>query len=329
MTTHSLTPVRVEQRLRREEGASPRERELGKGKKTTHESVMVKEAIELLDLKRLDMVVDCTLGLGGHTEAILRAAPVTVLGLDADPAALAAARERLAQYHKRAELVEANFGDLEAVLKKQKIPLANKFLFDLGWNMTQMSSGRGFTFMHDEPLVMSYGERPASGFTAAEILNTWKENVLADVIFGYGEERYARPIAKAIVARREIAPIATTLELVEIVRDAVPARYRHGRLNPATKTFQALRIAVNDELGVIDRGIRAAWKHLAPGGRIVVITFHSIEDRAVKRLFAELAKEHTGKLVIKKPLAATREEVMKNPSARSAKVRAIEKLAAK
>ncbi len=288
---------------------------------------MVKEAIALLDLKRLDMVVDCTLGLGGHAEAILRAAPVTLLGIDADHEAAQAARERLAQYHKRAEIVEGNFGDLAAILKKQKIVQANKFLFDLGWNMTQMSSGRGFTFMHDEPLVMSYGSKPASGFTAAEILNTWEEKVLADVFFGYGEERYARPIAKAIVARREIAPIASTMELVEIIRDAVPGRYRHGRLNPATKTFQALRIAVNDELGVIDRGVRAAWGHLAPGGRIVVITFHSIEDRAVKKLFAGLAKESRGKLVVKKPLAATREEIMRNPSARSAKVRAIEKLA--
>jgi 16S rRNA (cytosine1402-N4)-methyltransferase len=181
--------------------------------------------------------------------------------------------------------------------------------------------------MHDEPLDMSYGARPASGFTAAEILNSWDEHVLADVFFGYGEERYARPIARAVVERRAEAPIETTQELAEIVRAAVPARARSGRINPATKTFQALRIAVNDELGSLEKGIRGAWNLLAPGGRIAVISFHSIEDRAVKNLLRDLAQDEKGRLLSKKPVAASKEELTTNPSARSAKLRGIEKLA--
>jgi 16S rRNA (cytosine1402-N4)-methyltransferase len=184
--------------------------------------------------------------------------------------------------------------------------------------------------MHDEPLVMSYGTRPRSGFTAAEILNGWSEKTLADVFFGYGEERYARRIAAAVVARRALKPFETTMELNEVVRDAVPAAYRRGsasrRIHPATKTFQALRIAVNDELGALDSGVRAAWHALACGGRIAVITFHSIEDRAVKRLFAAFVKKGEGKLVYKKPLTPSAEEIKSNHASRSAKLRAIEKL---
>ncbi len=292
--------------------------------KAEHISVMTKEALKLLDLKDADMVVDATLGLGGHSEAILKEKKAIVLALDADPVAVEAARERLKRFGERIAIINANFGDLAQVLKKEGIEKIDKALFDLGWNRTQLGDGRGFSFLTDEPLSMSYGARPASGFTATEILNTWKEGVIADVLFGYGEETYARRIAKAIVERREIEPFATTIELVEVIRDAVPARYRHGRLHFATKSFQALRIAVNDELGVIEKGIHGAWEHLSSGGRVVVITFHSIEDRLVKRMFAALAKKD-GMLVIKKPLAASREESIRNPSARSAKIRAIQK----
>jgi 16S rRNA (cytosine1402-N4)-methyltransferase len=285
---------------------------------------MVKEAIELLGLEKGDLVVDCTLGVGGHSEAILKHEGVSVLALDADPQAIEIARKRLARYSKRLAIVNENFRNLDSVLAKADARPA-KFLFDLGWNREQLAMGRGFSFLTDEPLNMSYGEKPASGFTAAEVLNHWEEKVIADVLFGYGEERYARPIAKAIVARREFKPFQTTLELVEVVKDAVPARYRRGRLHPATKVFQALRIAVNDELGSIEKGIAAAWAALPAGGRIVMITFHSIEDRLVKRTFASLSKHH-GRLLVKKPLAPTRSELTHNPSARSAKLRAIEKI---
>ncbi len=315
--THALTFARARQHLTREEGVSLREQKSG------HTSVLIKEVLKLLDLKDGETVVDATSGMGGHGEAILKTAKVSLIALDADKGAVAASGERL----KHARVIEANFRDLGHVLKKEGVEKVNKILFDLGWNMTQLSSGRGFSFLHDEPLNMSYGEVPASGFTAAEILNTWNEKAIADALFGYGEERYARRIAKAVVLRRTATPITTTIELVEIVKDAVPPSYRHGRIHPATRTFQALRIAVNDELVSLEKGIEAAWKHLAPRGRIVVITFHSIEDRIVKRYFKKLASMGEGSLIGgKKPLTATQSEITMNPSARSAKLRAIEKI---
>lgn len=303
--TRKFTPVRGQLRSRREESDGRREQE------RAHVSVMLEEAVAALAPKAGDIVVDATYGKGGHSKALKAAAKVKLLSIDADPRA-------------GEGVVIGNFGDLSSILEGEGIGKVDKVLFDLGWNMTQLASGRGFSFMHDEPLNMSYGEVPRSGFTAAEALNEWSEKVLADVLFGYGEERYARRIAKAIVLRREEKPFATTLELVEVIRDAVPAAYRRGRLHPATKTFQALRIAVNDELGVLEKGLRSAWAHLNCGGRIAVITFHSVEDRLVKRYFAEL-KEKGAVNLYKKPLVATAAEVKRNPASRSAKLRAIEK----
>lgn len=289
-----------------------------------HHSVMTKEVLAALNLKAGELVVDATLGQGGHSEALLAHSDAQVLALDADPGAIALATKRLAPYKSRVRMVESNFSELEHVLASARTPLINAALFDLGWNSGQLASGRGFSFLIDEPLSMSYGKVPASGFTAAEALNLWDEKTLADVFFGYGEERYAKRIAKAIVERRRVAAIATSLELAEIVRDSVPPTYRHGRIHPATRTFQSLRIAVNDELRVIEKGLTAAWAHLAPGGRIVVISFHSIEDRLVKQLFARFAKGG-GVLIYKKPLVPSQSEVRQNPRARSAKVRAIQK----
>jgi 16S rRNA (cytosine1402-N4)-methyltransferase len=286
---------------------------------------MAEQAIKFLDLKKGDVVVDGTLGMGGHSEAILKTEHVALIAIDADPEAVKAGTEKLKKYGERAHIVEGNFRDLAHLLKKEGVAKVDKVLLDLGWNMTQLSSGRGFSFMRDEPLNMSYGPRPASGFTAAEILNNWEEKVIADVLYGYGEERYARKIAKAIVERRATKAFETTIELVETIRDAVPPSYRHGRINPATRSFQALRIAVNDELGSIEKGVTAAWDHLQVNGRLIVITFHSIEDRLVKQMFANYAK-HGGKLLVKKPLVPEQSEMSRNPSARSAKMRAIEKI---
>lgn len=335
MTSQTLTSVRAQHRLRREEGGTFHERKPGPAQKgkvssqdpahTGHVSVMVEEALNFLDPSKGEVVVDATLGMGGHSEAILKAGDARLIALDADDEAVVVGQERLKRYGSRVAIIHANFGDIEKVLRKAGVEKIDKALFDLGWNREQLGSGRGFSFLRDEPLLMSYGKKPASGFTAAEILNTWEEKVIADVLFGYGEERFARPIAKAIVARREIKPFETTIELVEVIRDAVPGSYRHGRLHPATKSFQALRIAVNDELGVIEKGIAGAWEMLRPGGRLVVITFHSIEDRLVKKTFVALAKKD-GKLLVKKPLTPDRSEIIHNPSARSAKMRAIEKV---
>ncbi len=274
---------------------------------------MTTEVLRALEPKKGEVVVDATYGAGGHSRALAAAAKIKLIAIDADPAA-------------GTGIIEANFGDLKEVLAAQRIKTIDKALFDLGWNRGQLASGRGFSFMHDEPLNMSYGTAPRSGFTAAEALNTWSESTLADVFFGYGEERYARRIAKAVIERRKTQLFATTLELVEVVRDAVPAAYRRGRINPATKTFQALRIAVNDELGALKSGLRAAWEVLSPGGRIAVITFHSIEDRIVKRYFVRLAKEESAKILYKKPLTSSAAEVKSNPASRSAKLRAIEKI---
>ena len=304
-------PVRGSLRSRREEGAEVREQ----APVQKHVSVMTCEVLAALEPRAGDVVVDATYGQGGHSAALKKAAKIKLISIDADPAATGAT-------------VVGNFADLTAILKKLDIEKVNKVLFDLGWNRGQLSSGRGFSFLNDEPLNMSYAAAPRSGFTAAEILNEWSETVLADVFFGYGEERYARRIAKAVVARRAEKPFETTIELAEAVRDAVPPAYRRGRIHPATKTFQALRIAVNDELGVLDQGLKAAWAALAEGGRIAVITFHSIEDRAVKRYFVSLAKAEKGTLIYKKPLAPTAAEVKANPASRSAKLRVIEKICA-
>lgn len=312
LMTSVRTSARLPRRSRQEEGDGARERKHLQNAKTTHVSVMTDETVAALAPKKGDLVVDATYGRGGHSAALKAAAKITLLSIDADPAA-------------GKGVVEGNFGDLKDILAAQKIQKVDKVLFDLGWNMTQLSAGRGFSFMYDEPLNMSYGPTPRSGFTAAEILNEWDEKTLADVLFGYGEERYARRIARQVVERREEKAFETTLELVEVVRDAVPAAYRRGRLNPATKTFQALRIAVNDELGALEKGLAAAWKALSCDGRIAVITFHSIEDRLVKRAFAALVKEGEGRLVYKKPLAASAAEIKRNPASRSAKLRVIEK----
>ncbi len=302
-----------------------------------HVSVMLKEVLEQLDIQKGELVVDATAGSGGHSEAVLKAG-ARLLALDADLAAVERTRKRLVSYGARAEVVEANFKDLGKVLKHAGLKTIDKAIFDLGWNREQLAASKGFSFLIDEPLNMSYGAKPASGFIASEIVNEWKEEVIADVLYGYGEETYARRIAKAIVERREIRPIETTVELSEIIKDAVPAAYRHGRLHPATRSFQALRMAVNAEITCIEQGLGAAWEHLRLGGRIAVITFHSIEDRAVKKLFQNLVDKGEGAFVnpdafgsgprLKrrgKPLVPSRAEIIQNPSARSAKLRVIEK----
>jgi len=326
-----LTSVRVQKLSdNREEGASVRERKSGaSGETRKHVSVMLKEAVEMLNLHDGEVVIDGTAGQGGHSEALLKAAKVSLLSIDADEAAVAGTRERLSKLGSRAkdaQVVEGNFKDILHVAHAHGIKHADKILLDLGWNMGQLESGRGFSFLHDEPLNMSYGKHPASGFTAVEIVNGWEEKTLADVFFGYGEERFARRIAKAIVERRASAPINSTLELSEVISDSVPAIYRHGKLHPATRTFQALRIAVNDELGVLEKSLHDSLHLLAPGGTLAVITFHSIEDRLVKQTFAKWAKEGKAELISKKPIQASSEEIAHNRPSRSAKLRGIRKL---
>jgi 16S rRNA (cytosine1402-N4)-methyltransferase len=292
-----------------------------------HRSVLLHEAIDSLAIDKNDTVVDATVGGAGHArELVDRLGPQgTFIGLDLDSDAIARAREALKGKQGHMHFVEANFRNLDPELQKLGIEKINKALFDLGWSAYQLEGGRGFSFQKDEPLLMTYSKSRGL-LNARTIVNEWSEESLSNILFGWGEERYARRIAKAIVERRLKKPFETSRELGDVIKAAVPARYRFARLHPATKTFQALRIAVNDELGALKDGLSAAWRRLDSGGRIAVITFHSIEDREVKQLFLVWEKEGSGKRLTKKPLAPTQGEVIENPRARSAKLRVIEKM---
>jgi 16S rRNA (cytosine1402-N4)-methyltransferase len=280
-----------------------------------------------LDIKEDDIVVDATLGGAGHAKAIAdKLGPEgKLLGFDLDHAAIERAQNALRDAKCQVELIEANFRELGSALPARSVREINSALFDLGWSSFQLEAERGFSFNTNDPLLMTYSVNPSSGLTAQQIVNLWSESSLSDIIFGWGEERYARRIARALVERREKAKFTTARELAETIASAVPAAYRHGRIHPATRTFQALRIAVNDELGALKEGLESAWKLLKPGGRIAVITFHSIEDRQVKQYFAGLEKSGEGKRLTKKPMVPTDDELRENPRARSAKLRVIEK----
>lgn len=290
-----------------------------------HRSVLLHEAIDRLEIRADDCVADLTLGGAGHARAITErlGKSGTFIGFDLDPEAVERARASLKTSRCTVHLVEGNFRHLDLELAKLSIPLITKALFDLGWSGYQLDAGRGFSFLKDEPLLMTYGK--GSALNAKTIVNEWAETSLADIIFGWGEERYARRIARTIVERREEKPFESSRDLAETIKAAVPASYRHGRIHPATRTFQALRIAVNDELGSLSQGLEASWRMLAEGGRIAVISFHSIEDRIVKQMFVKWEKEGQGKRVTKKPIVPGAEELKENPRARSAKLRVIEK----
>jgi 16S rRNA (cytosine1402-N4)-methyltransferase len=292
----------------------------------SHEPVMVSEVIELLAPARGGLFADCTVGLGGHSRALLEAGADRVIGLDRDAAALSLARETLAPFGARVELVHADYRELDRVLDARGIERLAGALADLGVSSMQLDAeGRGFSFRRDEPLDMRMDT--SSGPSAADLLRDVDEQQLADVIYQFGEERYSRRIARAIVDARGEAPIDTTGRLASIVRRAIPHR-GYQRIDPATRTFQALRIWVNRELDGLDRFLAAAAARLLAQARLVVITFHSLEDRIVKHAFRALEKGGSAvRILTKRPLAPSDEEVARNPRARSAKVRAIERLA--
>jgi len=291
-----------------------------------HEPVMVPEVMALLGPGRGGLFVDCTVGLGGHSRALLEAGADRVIGLDRDPSALAIAREALAGFTDRVELVHADYRELDRVLDDRGIASVAGTLADLGVSSLQLDAdGRGFSFRRDEPLDMRMDQ--TRGPSAADLLTDAAETELADVIYQFGEERYSRRVARAIVNARTEAPIDTTGRLAAIVRRAVPHR-GHQRIDPATRTFQALRIWVNRELDGLDAFLAAAARRLVSGARLAVITFHSLEDRIVKHAFRAMEKAGEGlRIVTKRPLSPQDEEVARNPRARSAKLRAIERLA--
>lgn len=298
----------------------------------SHITVLKAEAIHLLNLKKGSVVVDCTLGSGGHAHAILsQLGPQGVyVGIDADPTAIAKLGDELGSYKAKVHLVQDNFKNLQSILDSLSLPHADAILADLGWRMEQFdgSSGlpRGFSFSKDEPLEMTYGDPKDYSFTAKDIVNDWAEEDIANVIFGYGEDRFARRIARTIIDKRTHGEILTSKALSEIVYEAVPAFARRGKAHPATKTFQALRIAVNDEFDTLSTLLSSGLNCLSTGGRMAIITFHSLEDRIVKQTFRSFLRDQQALLVHKKPIAPSREELLANPRARSAKLRTIEKI---
>lgn len=294
-----------------------------------HITVLLQEAVDALALNSASVVVDATFGAGGHAAEIVSrlGSQGTYIGIDADDDAIAVGRLKLTGALPKVILQEANFSEVNNVLNTLEIKEVDAVLADLGWHSDQfITKGRGFSFADDEGLAMTYGNKKNYAFTAEDIVNDWAEEDIANVLYGYGEERYSRMIAKAIVAERQKSRIVTAAALAQIIAQAVPASYRHGRINPATKSFQGLRIAVNDEFTVLETFLHDAFALLKPGGRLAVITFHSLEDRIVKLAFKAMTHDQEAVLVHKKPLAPSKEELSRNPRARSAKLRTIEKI---
>ena len=306
-----------------------------------HKSVLLQECIDALNIRPDGIYLDGTLGGAGHSSQIARRLTEggRLIGVDRDRTALAAAKERLAPYADRVTLVHSNFAEIDAILDSLGIPAVDGMLFDLGVSSPQLDdASRGFSYMADAPLDMRMDKDDA--LTAGEVVNTWPQGELRRILYDYGEERYAPQIAAAICRAREKAPVETTLELVDIIRSAMPAQALREKQHPAKRSFQAIRIAVNDELGAVSRMMQAAVGRLNPGGRLAVITFHSLEDRIVKSEMQQAArgctcppefpvcvcgKKPQMKLVSRKPIVATEAELTYNPRARSAKLRVAEK----
>lgn len=307
-----------------------------------HKSVLLQECIDALNIHPDGIYLDGTLGGAGHSSQIARRLTEggRLIGVDRDRTALAAAKERLAPYADRVTLVHSNFAEIDAILDSLGIPAVDGMLFDLGVSSPQLDdASRGFSYMADAPLDMRMDKDDA--LTAGAVVNTWPQGELRRILYDYGEERYAPQIAAAICRAREKAPVETTLELVDIIRSAMPAQALREKQHPAKRSFQAIRIAVNDELGAVSRMMQAAVGRLNPGGRLAVITFHSLEDRIVKSEMQQAArgctcppefpvcvcgKKPLVKLVTRKPIVSGPAELEENPRARSAKLRVAEKL---
>lgn len=304
-----------------------------------HKPVLFEETIESLAIRPEGIYIDGTMGGGGHSEAILqRLTTGKLLSIDQDPDAIVAAGERLKKYPQSIR-VRGNFSQMEEIAQTQGIDSVDGVLLDIGVSSYQLDTPeRGFSYHHDAPLDMRMSK---DGPSARDLVNNLGEEELADILFRYGEERSARRIARGIREAREKAPIETTVQLAEIVKASVPAAVRRGEGHPARKTFQALRIAVNGELDRLEEGLKAGFSLLNPGGRLAVITFHSLEDRIVKRQMQDwcqgcicpkdfpvcvCGRKPQGKLIYKKGLAPSEKEVAENPRARSARLRVIEKL---
>jgi 16S rRNA (cytosine1402-N4)-methyltransferase len=302
----------------------------------SHVPVLLRQAVDGLKVKPFGTYLDATFGGGGHTIAICDASggSAKIIAIDADEDAITRSRSEEFRFRAKCpiEVVHANFGDTESILKTHNIDGIDGALFDLGLSSFQLDdSGRGFSFQKDEPLSMKMG-RPSTGdgargeLDASDVVNGFSEKGLADVIFAYGEERFAKRIAKAIIEHREVKPLRTTFELVEVIKNAVPGYYRFGKTHFATRTFQAIRIATNNELENISRGIEGAFEALKAGGRLCIISFHSLEDRIAKRFAKGMEEACRSISITKKPIVPEPDEITRNPRSRSAKLRIIEKI---
>ncbi|MBP6879742.1 MAG: 16S rRNA (cytosine(1402)-N(4))-methyltransferase RsmH [Candidatus Pacebacteria bacterium] len=287
-----------------------------------HISVLLNETIDGLNIKDGDLIIDGTLGDGGHTEEILKRFPnVRVIAFDRDPDAIKRAKVNLSKFLSRVKIINSNFSELDNHLEKDEVP--DGIIFDFGLSTYQLlESGRGFSFKGEEPLLMTMGDDSLD--TAFNVVNTFPEKELERIIREYGEEKYSWRIAKRIVETRKIDTIKTSGELARIIADAVPKMFGR-KIDPATKTFQGIRIFINDELRSIENGLKAGLSVLNSGGRICAISFHSLEDRIVKNVFRDEAKGGSFKIITKRPIISDEKELQENPRARSAKLRIIEK----
>jgi 16S rRNA (cytosine1402-N4)-methyltransferase len=301
-----------------------------KTKGTVHKSVLLEAVLEGLDIKENDIVLDGTLGGAGHSLEMARRLGKggVLIGIDQDSNVLEHARAILAHATTSVLLIQGNFRIVDQIIGQQKFEKVDKILLDLGFSSDQLdNSGRGFSFLKDEPLLMTLSsDSSADRFTARDIINDWEEENIATIIKEYGEESFAKKIAKAVVVARMVKPIERTFELVEIIKSATPGWYHHRKSHPATKTFQALRITVNDEIEALKEGLENGFKILNQNGLMAVISFHSLEDRLVKHYFREQSLVELGKVITKRPIIPERDEIMENPRSRSAKLRIIQKL---
>jgi 16S rRNA (cytosine1402-N4)-methyltransferase len=301
-----------------------------------HIPVLLNEVIKYLDPKPNENFIDATFGEGGHSRAILGKTGPTgkILGIEKDEDLLKKFPISNFQFPNRLILVNDSYVNLRQIVEEYQFGPVNGILFDLGFSSWHLEeSGRGFSFLRDEPLIMRYAHKIQNSelkiknyLTAAEIVNNYGEKELADIFWKYGEERFSRRIARRIAEERKIKPIKTTFDLAEIIKKAAPRGYGRGRIHPATRVFQALRIAVNNELENLKIGLTQALEILAPGGRMVVISFHSLEDRIVKNFFREKKQESVLEILTKKPVVSQEEEIRQNPRSRRAKLRAATKI---
>ena len=292
-----------------------------------HKTVLLHEAVDGLELSKNSVVVDATFGSGGHAREIVTklSAKGTYIGIDADETAFKG--QSLGSTKATIHLVNDNFQNITNILRSLHIEKVDAILADLGWRIEQFSgSGKGFSFNVDEPLHMTFGNPADYTFTAHDIINDWEEETLANIFYGYAEERFSRRIAKGIIEARKEDIISSTFQLRDIIIDSLPRKAKYKSLHPATKAFQALRIAVNDELGVLESFLKDAFTHLEINGKLAIISFHSIEDRIVKHYFRELVQAGVAEHTPKKPISPSEEELMENPRARSGKLRIIRKI---